>query len=311
MTSENIINLTALVSEHNRKVPSHWIEVRENEPMSRHTTFKIGGNADLYLTPTDAEALAGLCRMLNETGVRRFFLGNGSNVVFSDGGFRGAVVSMLGLDSIKVDGNTVTAGAGSPLTAVCKKARDASLTGMEFAYGIPGTVGGAVYMNAGAYDGDISKILAESACLDPDSLTIHTISAKEHDFSYRTSVYQKNNRIILSAKFILTPGNRTEIADKMNGFMQRRIDKQPLEYPSAGSVFRRYPGHYTGQMIEECGLRGYTVGGAQVSEKHAGFIINRGGATAEDLDRLIAIIKDKVYEKFGCRIQCELIRVEQ
>ncbi len=306
----NIINLTSLVTEHNKTSPAHPIEIRENEPMSRHTTFKIGGNADLYLIPSDVEALASLCRMLKETEVRHFFLGNGSNVVFGDNGYRGAVVSLLSLDSINVNGNTITAGAGSPLIAVCKKARDESLTGMEFAYGIPGTVGGAVYMNAGAYDGDVSKILTESTCLDPADLSIHTLTADAHNFAYRDSVYQKNNCIILSAVFALNRGNQTEIAEKMNGFMQRRIDKQPLEYPSAGSAFRRYPGHYTGQMIEECGLKGYTVGGVQVSEKHAGFIINRGGATAEDLDKLIAIIKDKVYEKFGCKIQCELIRVE-
>ncbi len=305
----NINNLLKLIGEYNISA-AHPIEVRENEPMSRHTTFKIGGEADLYLIPADVEALTNLCRMLNETEVKRFFLGNGSNVVFGDGGYRGAVVSLLSLDSISVNGEQITAGAGLPLIAVCKKARDEALSGMEFAYGIPGTVGGAVYMNAGAYDGDISKILTESTYLDPADLTVHTIPAAEHNFAYRDSVYQKNGYIILSAKFALNRGNQAEIAEKMNGFMQRRIEKQPLEYPSAGSAFRRYPGHYTGQMIEECGLKGYTVGGVQVSEKHAGFIINRGGATAEDLDKLIAIIKDKVYEKFGCKIQCELIRVE-
>ncbi len=306
----NINNLLKLIGEYNISA-AHPIEVRENEPMSRHTTFKIGGAADLYLIPADVEALASLCRMLNETKVKRFFLGNGSNVVFSDGGYRGAVVSLLSLDSISVNGEQITAGAGSALIAVCKKARDEALSGMEFAYGIPGTVGGAVYMNAGAYDGDISKILKESTYLDPADLTVHTIPAAEHSFAYRDSVYQKNNCIILSAKFALSRGNQTEIAEKMNGFMNRRIEKQPLEYPSAGSAFRRYPGRYTGQMIEECGLKGYTVGGVQVSEKHAGFIINRGGATAEDLDKLIAIIKEKVYEKFGCKIQCEVIRVEE
>lgn len=286
------------------------IEILRDEPMCRHTTFKIGGPAALFLTPDSADSMTALCAMLKETGAKHFFLGNGSNVLFDDAGFDGAVVSLAGLSGSSVTGNVIRAEAGASVASVCKAAREASLTGLEFAFGIPGTVGGAVYMNAGAYGGETAFVLTESTYLDLDTLTVHTIPLSEHNFGYRESIYKHTNRLILSADFTLTEGNREEIAAMMADYMNRRVTKQPLEYPSAGSVFKRYPGHYTGQMIDESGLKGYTIGGAQVSEKHAGFIINRGGAAARDVLDLIAHIKKVILENYGCELECEVIHVK-
>jgi len=277
--------------------------------MCRHTTFRIGGPAALFLTPDSADSMTSLCAMLKETGAKHFFLGNGSNLLFDDGGFDGAVISLAGLNSVSVDGNAIRAEAGASVASVCKAAREASLTGLEFAFGIPGTVGGAVYMNAGAYGGETAFVLTESTYLDLDTLTVHTIPLSEHDFGYRESVYKHTSRLILSAEFTLQPGVREEVAALMADYMNRRVTKQPLEYPSAGSVFKRYPGRYTGQMIDESGLKGYTIGGAQVSEKHAGFIINKGGATAKDVLDLIAHIKKVILDNYGCELECEVIHV--
>ncbi|MBQ2726122.1 MAG: UDP-N-acetylmuramate dehydrogenase [Clostridia bacterium] len=278
--------------------------------MYRHTTFKIGGPAALFLTPDSTDSMTALCTMLKETGAKHFFLGNGSNVLFDDGGFDGAVISLAGLNSVSADGNMIRAEAGASVASVCKAAREASLTGLEFAFGIPGTVGGAVYMNAGAYGGETAFVLTESTYLDLDTLTVCTIPLTEHSFGYRESVYKHTKRLILSAEFTLTEGKREEIAALMADYMNRRVTKQPLEYPSAGSVFKRYPGRYTGQMIDESGLKGYTIGGAQVSEKHAGFIINKGGATAKDVLDLIAYIKKVILENYGCELECEVIHVK-
>lgn len=286
------------------------IEIRQNEPMSRHTTFRIGGFAALYLIPQNIPALRTLCTMIRETDVRYYILGNGSNVLFDDDGFEGVVVSMSAISNISRNGDTITAEAGAQLMNVCKQARDAGLAGMEFAYGIPGSVGGAVYMNAGAYGGEIAQILRNSEYLDPETLTIHKIPLSDHAYGYRESIYKHNNAIILSASFHLIPGNSEEIGAQMNDYMNRRITKQPLDYPSAGSVFKRYPGHFTGQMIEEAGLKGYTIGGAQISEKHAGFIINRGNATAKDVLDLIEYVKKVILDQFGCALECEMIYVK-
>ncbi len=286
------------------------IEIRQNEPMSRHTTFRIGGSAALYLIPQNVTALKELCTMLCKTGVRHYILGNGSNVLFDDNGFDGAVISMSAISNIYRIGNKITAEAGAQLMTVCKQSRDFGLAGMEFAYGIPGSVGGAVYMNAGAYGGEIAQILCDSEYLEPETLTIHKISLPEHAYGYRESIYKHNNYIILAASFELTSGNSEEIGAQMNDFMNRRITKQPLDYPSAGSTFKRYPGRFTGQMIEEAGLKGYSIGGAQVSEKHAGFVINRGDATAADVLALIDYIKNVILEKFGCALECEMIYVK-
>lgn len=304
----SLMMLNNLIETYNKDEKK--IEIRQNEPMSRHTTFHIGGSAALYLVPQSVDALVDLCGMIRETEVKYHILGNGSNVLFDDNGFDGAVVSMSALTGIKSIGDNVIAESGVHLMNLCRFARDAGLTGLEFAYGIPGSVGGAVYMNAGAYGGEIAHILKESTYLDLRDLTVHVIPASKHEYGYRESIYRHHDYVILSANFGLQTGEADKIGNIMNDYMNRRITKQPLDYPSAGSVFKRCPGRYTGKMIEEAGLKGYSVGGAQVSEKHAGFIINRGGATAADVLSLIEYIKHVIYEKFGCTLECEMIYVK-
>lgn len=301
--------LLTTAEEYNR-VHENPIEIKQNEPMSRHTSFKIGGNADLYIIPHDMDALIETVRILKETETKRYFLGNATNVLFDDAGFRGAVVSLGNICAIKVIENRIIAEAGASLNLVCKTARDKELSGLEFAYGIPGSIGGAVFMNAGAYGGEMSQVIAQSTYLSLDDMTVHTIPLTAHEYGYRESVYRHNNWLVLSAVLELQKGEYDKINAAMNDYMSRRVDKQPLEYPSAGSVFKRYPGRYTGQMIEECGLKGYSIGGAQVSEKHAGFIVNKGGATSADVLALIEHIKNEVYKKFDCRIECEVIHVK-
>ena len=301
--------LLTLAEEYNREHEDP-IEIKQNEPMSRHTSFKIGGNADLYIIPHDMDALIETVRILKETETKRYFLGNATNVLFDDAGFRGAVVSLGNICAIKVIENRIIAEAGASLNLVCKTARDKELSGLEFAYGIPGSIGGAVFMNAGAYGGEMSQVVAQSTYFSLDDMTVHTIPITAHEYGYRESVYRHNNWLVLSAVLELQKGEYDKINAAMNDYMSRRIDKQPLEYPSAGSVFKRYPGRYTGQMIEECGLKGYSIGGAQVSEKHAGFIVNKGGATSADVLALIEHIKNEVYKKFDCRIECEVIHVK-
>ena len=219
-------------------------------------------------------------------------------------------MSLGNICAIKVIENRIIAEAGASLNLVCKTARDKELSGLEFAYGIPGSIGGAVFMNAGAYGGEMSQVVAQSTYLSLDDMTVHTIPLSAHEYGYRESVYRHNNWLVLSAVMELKKGEYDKINAAMNDYMSRRIDKQPLEYPSAGSVFKRYPGRYTGQMIEECGLKGYSIGGAQVSEKHAGFIVNKGGATSTDVLALIEHIKNEVYKKFDCCIECEVIHVK-
>ncbi|MDD6983858.1 MAG: UDP-N-acetylmuramate dehydrogenase [Clostridia bacterium] len=301
--------LLTLAEEYNREHEDP-IEIKQNEPMSRHTSFKIGGNADLYIIPHDMDALIETVRILKETETKRYFLGNATNVLFDDAGFRGAVVSLGNICAIKVIENRIVTEAGASLNLVCKTARDKELSGLEFAYGIPGSIGGAVFMNAGAYGGEMSQVVAQSTYFSLDDMTVHTIPLTAHEYGYRESVYRHNNWLVLSAVLELQKGEYDKINAAMNDYMSRRIDKQPLEYPSAGSVFKRYPGRYTGQMIEECGLKGYSIGGAQVSEKHAGFIVNKGGATSADVLALIEHIKNEVYKKFDCRIECEVIHVK-
>ena len=307
--TENTEKLRSFAEEYNLS-SDEKIVVRENEPLSLHSSFRIGGNADLFLIPTGEKSLTELTKMIKQTSERVYFLGNGTNILFSDDGYRGTVVSLGGLRNVSVDGDEISAGAGVPLITVCKAARDSSLAGMEFAYGIPGSVGGAVYMNAGAYGGMTADILKESTYIDLNDFSLKTIPLEEHDFGYRDSVYKHTDRVIVSAKFSLQKGDKDVISAQMNDIMARRVDKQPLEYPSAGSVFKRPEGHFAGQLIEESGLKGYSVGGAQVSEKHAGFIINKGGATAGDVLGLIEHIREVVNKNYGILLECEIIYVK-
>lgn len=284
--------------------------LREKEPMSHHTTFRIGGAADIYVEPNSTEALIAVLQEAACCHIPVTVMGRGSNLLFDDAGYRGVVVATNAVKTVRREENRIIADAGASLHTVTRVARDAALSGMEFAYGIPASCGGAVYMNAGAYGGEIADILLESVYYDRSTGQICRLDASSHAFGYRESFYRENPQaVILSATFGLTAGEPEAIQSQMDDFMQRRTEKQPLEYPSAGSVFKRYPGRYTAQMIDEAGLKGYTVGGAQVSEKHAGFIVNRGGATAQDVLRLIDRIRQTLRERFSVEIETELIYV--
>jgi len=286
------------------------IEYRENIPMSAYTTFKVGGAARLGVFPKNADEAVTALSLLRECGVPALIVGNGSNMLVSDGGFDGAAVILTGMKSFSVNETSLTADAGASLTHIASEAAKLSLTGLEFAYGIPGTVGGGVYMNAGAYGGAVSDVAVKSEYYDIDTGERGTLFGDEHEFAYRHSAYMDKNRVILSVTFELSRGDKDEIFAKMNDLMARRRDKQPLEYPSAGSVFKRGNGFITAQVIDEAGLKGRSVGGAEVSKKHAGFIVNKGEATASDIMELVRIIKADVKAKYGYDIECEIKYIE-
>ena len=274
--------------------------------MAKHTTFHIGGSADLFVTPKNEDGLKACLRLCREENVTPFFLGNGSNLLVSDEGIRG-IVLYLGenLGEISVNGNTVTAGAGAKLADVCRAAEKASLAGLAFAYGIPGSVGGGVFMNAGAYNGELSQVLQSVTVLTKTGEEV-TYKANDCGFSYRHSRFMEEESVILKATFALQKGDRDKITAEMKDILSRRKEKQPLEYPSAGSVFRRPEGYFAGALIEGAGLKGASVGGAFVSEKHAGFIVNKGAATAADVKALIQKIQQTVLEKDGVELVCEI-----
>lgn len=288
-----------------RAVPE--IDFTTNEPMSRHTTFAIGGPADLFVTPKNAEELTGALRVVRERGLPLLLVGNGSNMLVSDAGFRGVVICTTSMDAVRVgDNGMMIAEAGALLGRVARRAQRAGLTGAEFAGGIPGSLGGAVYMNAGAYDGQMAGIVTRTEYLDGAG-EMHVLEGEEHGFGYRTSVFRQHpDWTVVRSLIHLEQGDPAAILDKMNDLAQRRRDKQPLNFPSAGSTFKRPEGHFAGQLIEQAGLKGTSVGGAQVSEKHAGFLINRGGATCEDMLRLIELVQNKVREQFGVSLECEV-----
>lgn len=283
-------------------------EARQNEPMSKHTSFKIGGNADAYIKVNNLSKLSTILKECKDSNVDYMLLGNGSNLLVSDEGIRGAVIRLDG-DFRKitlVDETTVFCGAGATLAYLCKFALNCGLSGLEFAWGIPGTVGGAVFMNAGAYDGEMKDVVHSVSHISPSG-EIGRIEKDDLNFGYRTSVYRSNNMIITGVTLKLKKGNPDEIRAKMDDYMSRRSTKQPLEYPSAGSVFKRPEGNFAGALIEQCGLKGKTCGGAQVSEKHAGFIINKSNATAKDVRDLIGEVQKTVSDKTGYNLECELI----
>ena len=285
---------------------SENIEYRQNEPMRAHTTFKIGGEADIFIIPASPAALIYAVKKCNELEIPYFILGNGSNLLVSDGGIEGAVISLSGINGISSDGEKITCGAGAMLSSVCLKALSLSLTGLEFAYGIPGTAGGALYMNAGAYGGQMADVIESAECLTATG-EIKTLKKEDMRLGYRSSVFKKGGLIIISLTLALKKGDKVEIKAEMDDLLNRRKQKQPLEYPSAGSTFKRPEGYFAGALIEKNGLKGLTVGGAQVSEKHAGFVINRGGATAADVKALIKKIQKKVFENDGVMLEPEVI----
>ena len=285
------------------KMPENF---RENEPMQAHTSFRIGGPADLLILPADVHQLEEAVVKARLERIPLTVIGNGSNLLVKDKGIRGVVVKLGNtIKNVVCQDDKIIAEAGVSLAAVANKAAACSLTGLEFAVGIPGSIGGAVFMNAGAYDGEMSKVVTKVTVLTVDG-EIKDLSKEALDFCYRHSSIQDNGAIVISVEMQLAKGNVDEIRAKMADFTNRRTTKQPLDIPNAGSMFRRPPGYYAGTLIEEAGLKGYTVGGAQVSTKHAGFVVNTGSATAADVLKLISDVQKRVYEYAGVHLDPEV-----
>ncbi len=277
------------------------------EPMSRHTSFRIGGPADLLARPQSEQELAALLAKAAANAVPVTLVGNGSNLLVRDKGIRGLVIKLGNmLNDIVINDNSITFGSGVSLAMASRRAAELALSGLEFAVGIPGSIGGAVYMNAGAYDGEMSKVVTSVRVMDAAG-QVEALPASALDFAYRRSALQGSGRIVTAVTVELTPGDKQAIADKMADFSNRRITKQPLELPSAGSMFKRPPGYFAGTLIDQTGLKGYTVGGAQVSSKHAGFVVNVGGATCADVLQLIADVQDKVFAAHGVHLEPEVL----
>lgn len=284
--------------------------VQENVSLAGYTTFRIGGPADVLVQVGEEEQLEKVLAWCRESGRPWILLGRGSNVLVDDAGFRGTVILLDGtLAKIEVRGDQITAGAGASLARIARTALEHELTGMEYAAGIPGTLGGAVYMNAGAYGGEIGRTVSSIRYLDREG--IHEIGPEEAGFEYRSSRFMRENAIVLGAEMTLQPGDRQAIMDRMQELAEQRKSKQPLEYPSAGSMFKRPEGFFAGKLIQDAGLAGYSVGGAQVSEKHCGFVINRGNATAKDVRELVRQVADRVEQTFGVRLEPEVRYLSQ
>ncbi len=276
------------------------------EPMSAHTTFCVGGPADIFCAPEDVKALADVLRLVQQFEVPLTVVGAGSNLLVSDSGIRGLVLKLGGgLSSLSVSDTTITAGAGVSLARLANFALSHSLTGLEFASGIPGLLGGAVYMNAGAYGGEMKDVVTTTTALDRSGSPV-TISGEAHAFSYRHSAFSETDLILVESRLSLAHGDHDAILATMRDLNRRRKEKQPLEFPSAGSTFKRPQGHFAGKLIQDAGLQGYQIGGARVSDKHAGFVINAGGATACDIYRLIRHIQTVVFAQFGVMLEPEV-----
>ena len=317
---------TALQEEMGRILPSE--QIRYNEPMDRHCSFRTGGPADALVLVRTEEEMASLLKLLRDSGQPYFLLGRGTNLLIGDGGYRGVIVTAapapsaektqtasarsqdlpgdFPLDGICVEGNLITAGAGATLKAAAMAAMEHGLTGLEFAAGIPGTVGGGLVMNAGAYGGEIRLTVRSVRLLMPDG-SVQELTADRMEFGYRTSLLRRIEAAALRAQFELTPGDPDKIRSRVLELAEQRRSKQPLEFPSAGSTFKRPEGYFAGKLIMDAGLAGYSVGGAQVSEKHCGFVINRGGATSAQIRTLISDVQEKVFEDSGVRLEREVI----
>lgn len=280
-------------------------ELQINEEMKNHIYFKVGGKVDILLNPSNSEQIIETLKICNENNIPYYIIGNGSNILVKDGGIRGIVIKLCKVDNIEVNGNEIKAYGGALLKDISTNALNNSLTGFEFACGIPGSVGGAVFMNAGAYNGEIKDVIKEAEVMDKDG-NIFTLSKDELELGYRASKVMKDNLIVISATFLLESGDEQKIEARIKDLTFKREERQPLEYPSAGSTFKRPEGHFAGKLIEDAGLKGYSIGGAAVSSKHSGFVINKGGATAKDVLDLIKYVQDTVKDKFAVELNPEI-----
>ena len=283
------------------------LELRDNEPMYRHTTFRVGGPVTLMALPRSVEELSTAVSLAREAGIEPFFLGRGSNLLVADRGAEAFLVKLAGgLDRLELLGeNSLYVGAGVTLAQAAVFALEHALTGLEFAHGIPGTLGGGVFMNAGAYDGELSQVISWADVLDETGRRFR-LEGPDLELGYRTSVFSRKPWVVTGARLDLTPGDPAAIRARMEDLSHRRRSKQPLEFPSAGSTFKRPAGHFAGALIQEAGLKGVRIGGAQVSEKHAGFVVNTGGATSDDILSLIRLVRDTVLEKTGVLLEPEV-----
>lgn len=281
-------------------------QVLIQEPMKNHTTFRIGGPADCFIRPQDAGQVERILHICRENGMPWFVLGNGSNLLVSDQGFPGVIIQIFrNMSTIRVNGERLVVQAGALLSAVASRALKEGLSGLEFASGIPGTMGGAVVMNAGAYGGEMKDVIESVTVLDGDG-KIRCLTREELQMGYRTSLVKKEGYTVLEAVLKLEQGDPAVISARMEELKEQRVSKQPLEYPSAGSTFKRPEGYFAGKLIMDSGLRGFQVGGAQISQKHCGFVINTGDATAQDVVQLISQVQDIVYEKFQVKLEPEI-----
>ncbi|MBC6975272.1 UDP-N-acetylmuramate dehydrogenase [Bacillus sp. Xin] len=279
--------------------------VKQDEMLKNHTHIKVGGKADVFVAPTTYDEIQKVVKYANQYNVPITFLGNGSNVIIKDGGIRGITVSLIHITDVTVTGTSIVAQCGAAIIDVSRIALDHCLTGLEFACGIPGSVGGALYMNAGAYGGEIAYVLTEAIVMTGDG-ELRTLTKDDFEFGYRKSTFANNHYIILEAKFELAEGVREEIKEKMDDLTFKRESKQPLEYPSCGSVFKRPPNNFAGKLIQESGLQGKRIGGVEVSIKHAGFMVNVDNGTAQDYIDLIHFVQKTVEEKFGVKLEREV-----
>ena len=276
------------------------------EPMSRHTTFRAGGPADFFVTPEKEGQVRKTLSLLKEAQVPRYIMGNGSNILVGDRGYRGVILQICKkMNRIRIQDTVIQAQAGALLSKIAAEAQAKGLTGFEFASGIPGSLGGAAMMNAGAYGGEMKQVLIQAQILNASG-EIEDVLAEEMELGYRSSVFSRNGGVILSASIQLEPGDPPAIQSRMEELKFLRTSKQPLEYPSAGSTFKRPEGYFAGKLIQDAGLRGFQVGGAQVSEKHCGFVINKDQATAMDIRSLMEQVSEKVYAQFGVRLEPEV-----
>lgn len=292
-----------ILTELKKVLPEEIIKV--DEPLKRYTYTQTGGNADFYLSPTTFEEVQAINHIARINNIPVTYLGNGSNIIIREGGIRGIVLSLLSMDYIKVEDNVIIAGSGAAIIDVSRTARDESLTGLEFACGIPGSIGGAVFMNAGAYGGEVRDCIDYAVCVNERGELVQ-LTRDELELGYRSSIVQKQHLVVLEAAFNLTPGKQDEIQAVMDDLTERRESKQPLEYPSCGSVFQRPPGHFAGKLIQDSDLQGHRIGGVEVSTKHAGFMVNVDNGTATDYEDLIHHVQQVVKEKFDVELHPEV-----